>query len=72
LLIRVRANIYVIDCSPLEDGAKASLGRKYAMLVRQANHFSAARTHAPETQGWKLIIILGCFPVYLFPALLSP
>jgi NADPH:quinone reductase-like Zn-dependent oxidoreductase len=41
-------------------------------VARPFNHFPAARTHAPEKQGWKLIIILGCFLVYLIHPLPSP
>ncbi len=72
LLIRVRADVYVVDCAPGQDLDETSLGRKYAMLARGPIHFSAARTHAQEKQAWNLIIILGCFPVYLIHALPFP
>jgi hypothetical protein len=47
LLIRVRADVHVVDCAPGQDLAETSLGRKYAMLARPSNHFSAAGTLAP-------------------------
>jgi hypothetical protein len=47
LLIRVPADVYVVDCALGQDLAEPSLGRKYAMLARPSNDFSAARTLAP-------------------------